>query len=89
MASESCLKSPKTQRSAGKVVESVFWDVHGIIYIDYLEKGKSIFSDYYIELLVLLNDEIANENRLHMKKKNHLSSGQCNMPQVNENNGQI
>lgn len=26
---------------------SVFWDAHGIIYIDYLEKGKPINSDYY------------------------------------------
>ena len=24
-------KSPKTQKSAGKVMPSVFWDVHGVI----------------------------------------------------------
>jgi len=47
---------------------SVFWDAHGIIYIDYLKKGKSINSDYYIELLVRLKDEIA-KKRPHMKKK--------------------
>ena len=47
---------------------SVFWDSHSIIYIDYLEKGKYINSDYYIELLVRLKDEIA-KKRPDMKKK--------------------
>ena len=59
---------PKTQQSADKVMASVFWDAYGIIYIDYLEKGKYINSDYYIELLVRLTDEIARK-RPHMKKK--------------------
>ena len=59
---------PKTQQSAGKVMASVFWDAHSIIYIDYLEKGKYINSDYYIELLVRLQDEIT-KKRPHMKKK--------------------
>lgn len=39
-------KRGKTQKSAGKVMASVFWDAHGIIFIDYLEKGKTINSDY-------------------------------------------
>ena len=39
-------KRPKAQQSAGKVMASVFWDAHGIIFIDYLEKGKTINSDY-------------------------------------------
>ena len=58
----------KTQRSAGKVMASVFWDAHGIIFIDYLEKGKTINSEYYIALLERLKDEIA-EKRPHLKKK--------------------
>jgi hypothetical protein len=28
--------------SAGKVMASVFWDAEGILFIDYLEKGKTI-----------------------------------------------
>jgi hypothetical protein len=32
-------KRGKTQRSAGKVMASVFWDARGIIFIDYLKKG--------------------------------------------------
>ena len=67
-AGESRPKRPKTQHLAGKVMASVFWDAHRIIYIDYLEKGKYINSDYYIELLVRLKDEIA-KKRPHMKKK--------------------
>ena len=47
------------QRSADKVGKSVFWDVHGIIFTDYLEKGKTMNSDYYIALLECLKDEIA------------------------------
>ena len=50
-ASESRPKQPKTQTSAGKVLASVLWDVHGILFIDYLEKGRTINSDYLIALL--------------------------------------
>ena len=31
-------KRGKTQRFAGKVMSSAFWDAHGIIFIEYLEK---------------------------------------------------
>ena len=61
-------KRGKTQKSAGKVLASVFWDTHGIIFIDYLKKGKTINSDYYVALLERLKDEIA-EKRPHLKKK--------------------
>lgn len=61
-------KRAKTQQSAGKVMASVFWDTRGIIFIDYLEKGKTINSDYYMALLERLKDEIA-KKRPHLKKK--------------------
>lgn len=61
-------KRGKTQKSAGKVMASVFWDAHGIIFIDYLQKGQIINSDYYIALLERLKDEIA-KKRPHLKKK--------------------
>jgi transposase len=47
---------------------SVFWDVQGILFIDYLEKGKRINSEYYMALLVRLKEEIT-KKRPHMKKK--------------------
>jgi hypothetical protein len=34
---------------------SVFWDAEGILFIDYLEKGKKITGEYYSNLLTRLN----------------------------------
>ena len=67
-AGESRPKWPKTQTSAGKVLASVFWDVRGILFIDYLEKGRAINSEYYIILLVLLKEEIAKNGHKRRKK---------------------
>jgi hypothetical protein len=36
----------------------VFWDPRDILFIDYLEKGQTINSEYYIALMERLNDEI-------------------------------
>ena len=71
-------KRPKAQQSAGKVMASVFWDAHGIIFIDCLQKGQTINSDYYIALLERLKDEIA-KKRPHMMKKNlfHQDNAPC------------
>lgn len=67
-AGESRPKRPKTQKSAGKIMASVFWDAHGILFIDYLEKGKTINSEYYMALLDRLSAEIK-KKRPHMQKK--------------------
>ncbi len=56
------------RQSAEEVMASVFWDVQVIIYIDYLDKGKSVNSENYTELLVCLKDEIS-KKWPHMKKK--------------------
>lgn len=61
-------KKPKAVYSAGKVMASVFWDSHGIIFIDYLEKGKTITGAYYASLLDKLKEEIS-KNRPHLQKK--------------------
>jgi hypothetical protein len=34
---------------------SVFWDAEGILFIDYLEKGKTITGEYYSNLLTGLD----------------------------------
>ena len=62
-------KRPKTQTSPGKVLPSVFWDPLGILFIDYLEKGKTINSKFYIALLVCLKEEIAKKRPQMVKKK--------------------
>ena len=61
---ESQPKHPKTQQSAGKVMASVFWDMHGILLIDFLPKGQSINSDYYFDLLDRLEDAIKKKKRV-------------------------
>ena len=55
---ESRPKRPNTQQSAGKVMASVFWDMHRIVLIDFLPKGQTINSDYYIALSDRLEDAI-------------------------------
>ena len=45
-----------------------FWGAHGILFIDYLEKGKTVNSDYYTELLDRLSAKIK-KKRPHMQKK--------------------
>ena len=63
---------------SGKVMASVFWDAHGILFIDYLEKGKTINSDYYMALLDWLNAEIK-KKRPYMQKRKVLFH-QANVP---------
>ena len=61
-------KRQKTQMWAGEVMASVFWDAQGVLFIYYLEKGKTINSERYIGKLMRLKNEIG-EKRLQMKKK--------------------
>lgn len=56
-AGESRLKRPKTQHSA-----FVFSDARGILFVDYLGKGQTINSEYFIDLLDHLKTEIAKKN---------------------------
>ncbi|KFM79379.1 hypothetical protein X975_18206, partial [Stegodyphus mimosarum] len=48
---------------------SVFWDAQGTLFIDYLEKDKTINSEYYVALLDWLSVE--------MKKKMASQSKKC------------
>ncbi|UYV79155.1 hypothetical protein LAZ67_17001280 [Cordylochernes scorpioides] len=52
---------------------SVFWDVKGILFIDYLEKGRTIRDEYYSNLLDQLNVKICRKRPGLTKKKKHLS----------------
>jgi len=49
------------QKSAAKILASIFWDQDGILLIDYLRKGQTINAEYYSSLLVQLKD-ILKEN---------------------------
>ena len=48
---------------------SIFWDAHCILFIDYLEKGKTINSDYYMALLDGLSVEIKKKWPQMQKRK--------------------
>jgi hypothetical protein len=54
--------------SVGNVMASVFWDTEGILFIDYLEKSKTIIGEYYSNLLTRL-DEKNCEKRPGLQKK--------------------
>jgi histone-lysine N-methyltransferase SETMAR len=44
-------KKSKTQPSAGKSMGTVFWDMNGVIHVDFLENGVTINAQYYCKLL--------------------------------------
>src|SRR5436189_5274355 len=52
-------KKAKTVFSAGKVMGLFFCDSHGVILIDYFQKGKTITGAYYATLLDKLKAELA------------------------------
>ena len=68
----------KRNNQLARLWRQFFWDSQGIIFIDYLEKGKTINSEYYIKLLERLKDEIATK-RPHLKKKKlfHQENAPC------------
>ena len=68
-AGETRPKQLKMQTSAGKVLASIFWYTQGILFINYLEKGRTINSKYYIALLVHLKEEITKKQPQMKKKK--------------------
>jgi len=52
------------QKSAGKVLVSIFGDQEGILLIDYLPKCQTINAKYYSSLLVQLKDILKEKRRL-------------------------
>jgi len=51
------------QKSAGKVLASIFWDQERILLIDYLPKDETINAEYYSSLLVQLKDILKEKRR--------------------------
>jgi histone-lysine N-methyltransferase SETMAR len=68
---EAGCSAPKKTRwvpSAEKVMASVFWNAEGILFIEYLEEGKTITGEYYSNLLTR-PDEKSHEKRPGLQKK--------------------
>ena len=62
---ESTPKKKKTIPSAGEVTATVFWNESGVIFNDYLEKGKTINGEYLANLLSFVNDEIEKKDQIN------------------------
>jgi len=56
------------QKSAGKVLASIFWDQEGILLIDYLPKVQTINEEYCSSLLVQLKDILKEKRRRKVTK---------------------
>jgi hypothetical protein len=72
---EAGCSAPKKKRSvpsAAKVMASVFWNAEGILYIDYLEKGKTITEEYYSNLLTRLDEKICEKTPGLQKKSSFI-----------------
>jgi len=48
---------------------SVFWNAECILFIDYLEKGKTITGEYYSNLLTRLDEKIHEKKTWFAKEK--------------------
>jgi histone-lysine N-methyltransferase SETMAR len=72
-------KKTRSVSSAGKVMASVFWDAEGILFIDYLEKGKTITKEYYSNILTRLYEKIR-EKRPGLQKEKKIIFHQDNAP---------
>ena len=75
------------QTSAGKFLASIFGDAQGILLLNYLEKGRTINSKYYIALMVHLKEEITKKTATNEGEKSALSPRKCTMSQVDHNDG--
>ena len=58
----------RVQKSAGKVLASIFWDQDGIFLKDYLPKGQTINAEYYSSVLVQLKDILKEKRRGKVSK---------------------
>ena len=62
-------KKLRVQKSAGKILASMFWDQDGILLVDYLPKGLTINAEYWSSLLVQLKDILKEKRRWKLPKK--------------------
>jgi len=56
-------KKFRVQKSAGKVLTSIFWGQDGILLIDYLPEGQTINAEYYSSLLLQLKGILKEKRR--------------------------
>ncbi|CAF4888914.1 unnamed protein product [Pieris macdunnoughi] len=62
------VKKFKQEKSAGKVMATVFWDRKGVLLIDFMPRGATINADRYCETLRKLRRAIQNKRRVMLTK---------------------
>lgn len=71
-------RKTKTQQSGVKVMATLFYDAHSIMFIDYLEEKNANNSENHMILFVLSSEELA--KKLSQMKKNKLFFHQDHAP---------
>ena len=56
-------KKFKSARTTGKVMMTVFWDMKGHITVDFLEKGTTMNSERYYEILNTVRHDVYSKRR--------------------------
>lgn len=56
-------KKFRTQPSAGKIMATIFWDMEGVLMIDYLPHKETITGAYYAQVLEKLKEAILEKRR--------------------------
>ncbi|GBP27060.1 Mariner Mos1 transposase [Eumeta japonica] len=56
-------KKFKVQKSASKLMATIFWDSEGVLLIDYLPKGTTINGQYYANLLLQAREAVVQKRR--------------------------
>ncbi|GBP45039.1 Histone-lysine N-methyltransferase SETMAR [Eumeta japonica] len=56
-------KKFKVQKSASKLMATIFWDSEGVLLIDYLPKGTTMNSQYYANLLAQAREAVIQKRR--------------------------
>lgn len=62
-AGEETPTASRRQRSAGKVMLTIFWDEHGVLLTDYLTRGETIDGSYYASLIERLRTTLLAKRR--------------------------
>ena len=69
-------KKFKTEASTGKVMLTIFWDVNGPILVHFQEKGQTVTSARYSDMLVEMKPAIQSKHRGLLSKKGIVASWQ-------------
>ncbi|GBP88766.1 Histone-lysine N-methyltransferase SETMAR [Eumeta japonica] len=56
-------KKFKVQKSASKLMATIFWDSEGVLLIDYLPKGTTMNGQYYANLLAQAREAVVQKRR--------------------------